>query len=102
MAEEIAKPKRPGVVRKRVLPPDPMSLEAMWRVLHRWLMRRGEQLKRSGGSKDGKTRRGFRVLFGERAKVWAALYEKDPERAIRLAAEFQLIIPTPIQEGGVS
>lgn len=83
--------KRPRSAKSRTLPPDPVSLKAMFASLHRDFIGRAEHLKRTPS--DYNARRGFQTLFEQRAACWAKLFELAPAVALRIAAHHDLEIP---------
>lgn len=85
------KAKRPRSAKYRTLPPDAASLEVMFRSVHRHLLERADHLKKE--SHDYHARRGLLSLYETRAAAWSRLLTVAPHAALRLASEFNLIIP---------
>lgn len=82
---------RPRAARRRTLPPDATSLETMFRSVHADLIRRAEHLIVQ--AHDAHARRGLLALYEQRAACYARIAELAPAAALRLAAEFDLMIP---------
>lgn len=80
------KPKRPRPAKRRTLPPDSVSLEAMIRTLERELHEATEHWKRE--PHDGRARNRVQILHDDRAKAYAALRGMDSVRWQQLMGEF--------------
>ena len=79
------------IARRRDFSGDVAQLEATFRILHADLVRHVEHLK--GHWHDTQAKWELRKVFDLRAEYFAAITAASLTVAMRLAAEFQLVIP---------
>jgi len=79
------------LARRRDFPIDAAELEAMFRTLHTEVVRLVAHIKTHWH--DTQSRRELRRAFDTRAECFGRLFAASPSVAMRLAAEFNLVIP---------
>lgn len=90
MKTQFSREQLPKPARKRKIPPDQSSLEAIIRATHRRIAIKVGHLK--AATHDIKAQRALLCLLGQRRDAWQALRAKNPVHAQKIADELNLFV----------